>query len=255
MNMDKDNFVINSSLSIDTDKLKNNNDFVIKFNSLYPDLNLNTLDNELITDIVLYMYNEKIIDLPQMDNINEETSCILNNLSDIKKEEIGELIEEYGIDKNYLKKNKIALNRIKADELIPELFVPGELIIINGKLLDNPVKIFLDSGASGCCIGKSTVKRCNLIELVDTESIVLIESSTKFDSRGKIWYVELFIQDNQNNLIPFATTFEVIDDISSQFDLILGSNFFRTYNANINYKNCIVTLDNSVGNQVFISFI
>ena len=52
-----------------------------------------------------------------------------------------------------------------------------------------------------------------------------------------------------------ATTFEVIDDISSQFDIILGSNFFRTYNANINYKKCIVTLDNSVGNQIFISFI
>ena len=35
-----DNFVINSGLSIDTDKLKNNNEFVIKFNSLYSDLNL-----------------------------------------------------------------------------------------------------------------------------------------------------------------------------------------------------------------------
>ena len=56
-----DNFVINSGLSIDTDKLKNNNEFVIKFNSLYSDLNLNTLDNELITDIALYMHNEKIL--------------------------------------------------------------------------------------------------------------------------------------------------------------------------------------------------
>ena len=245
-----------NNISIDIDKLINNNDFIIKFKSLYPDLDLNTLDNTIIIDIAFEMYLNKIIDLPKITNTEEEFTYNIFDNNDIKKE-ISNLVEEFGINPNYKKINLISLNRIKADNEIPELFVPGELIIISGKLLEIPVKILLDTGASNCCILKSTITRCGLEleELVDNNTIISIQSLNNLSSFGKIWYTELFIQDNKKDLIKFPITFEIIDNISSEFDLILGSNFLRTYNVNINYNKCLVTISNS-DNMIFnINFI
>ncbi len=233
-----------TNIYLDTEELLKNDDFKIKFSSMYPELNLNILDKEIIIDIALDMYYRKLIDLPKSTNIKEESYNIFDstNISN----DVNNLIQEYGVDSNYEKINKISLNRIKADNKIPELFVPGDLIIINGKLNTQDIKIFVDTGASFCCITKTTVNKCKLADLVDTSTIFKIKgSSDTTDTYGKIWYNELDIKDINNCYTKFPISFEVIDDIIDSFDIVLGNNFLRTFNANINFNKRIISFNTS----------
>ncbi len=233
-----------TNIYVDTEELLKNNEFKIKFSSMYPELNLNILDKEIIIDIALDMYYRKLIDLPKSTNIKEESYNIFDstNISN----DVNNLIQEYGVDSNYEKINKISLNRIKADNKIPELFVPGDLIIINGKLNTYDIKIFVDTGASFCCITKTTVNKCKLADLVDTSTIFKIKGSTDItDTHGKIWYNELDIKDINNCYTKFPISFEVIDDIIDSFDIVLGNNFLRTFNANINFNKRIISFNTS----------
>ena len=243
-----------SNLYVDTEELVKNEEFKIKFGSIYPDLNLNILDKSIIIDIVLDMYNRKIIDLPKSENIKDEPYNIFDS-NDIDGE-INNLVQEYGVDKNYKKINEISLNRIKADNKIPELFVPGELIIINGILNNKEIKIFVDTGASFSCITKTAVNKCELFDLVDTSTIFKMKSSSNImDTYGKIWYNELDIKDINNCYTKFPISFEVIDDIIDSFDIVLGNNFLRTYNANLNFNKRIISFNTKDNNVVITNYI
>jgi hypothetical protein len=243
-----------SNLYVDTELLVKNEEFKIKFGSIYPDLNLNILDKSIIIDIALDMYHRKIIDLPKSKVVKNEPFNIFDS-NDIDGE-VNNLIQEYGVDSNYKKINEISLNRIKADNKIPELFVPGELIIINGSLNNKEIKIFVDTGASFCCITKTAVKKCELLDLVDTSTIFQMKgSSNTTDTYGKIWYNELAIKDINNSYTKFPISFEVIDDIIDTFDIVLGNNFLRTYNANLNFSNRIISFNTKENDVVITNYI
>ncbi len=243
---------MSSYIDIDTEELLNSSEFILKFNSLYPDLNFNTLDKTIIIDIALEMYHNKIIDLPKIIEKDESIVNIFDSSDKIK-----EIVQEYVDNKNYSKANKIALNRIKADEIIPELFVSGELLILNGLLNDFPVHIFIDCGATSCYIKKSCVKSSGLADLIDTANKSNITGLNSALSIGKIWYTELIIFDNNLEPIKYPVVLDVIDNISNEFDIILGNNFLRTFNANINFNERLISLatfDNK-NNQIEISFV
>ncbi len=243
-----------TNLYVDTEELVKNEEFKIKFGSMYPDLNLNILDKEIIIDIALDMYYRKIIDLPKSTNVKEEPYNIFES-NDITNE-VNNLVQEYGVDKNYKKINLISLNRIKADNEIPELFVPGELIIIDGMLNNNAIKIFVDTGASCCCITKSATNKFKLSDLIDKSTIFKIKGSTdSADTYGKIWYNELLIKDINNKYSKFPVSFDVIDDIIDTFDIVLGNNFLRTYNANINFNNRIISFNTKDNNTIITNYL
>lgn len=246
---------MSKNLCVDIENLIKNDDFKIKFNNLYPDFNLNNLDKEIMVDLVLDMYYKKQIDLPKISNI-ENIDSIDYDIKTLESNpnEIKELVEEYGIEKNFKKTNKIILNRLKADDNIPHLFVPGDLIIINGILISNCVKILVDTGASLCCITKSCVKKCELLNLVDKSMITRMKGSNNiFNTWGKIWYTELGIKNNET-VVDFPISLEVINDIEDDFDIILGNNFLRTYNATFNFNQRIITLESNTNNILVINY-
>lgn len=235
-----------SFLDVDIDNLKKNTKFVEDFNKLYPEFDLEQIENELLIDIILTMNKENLINIP-----------INKSIENIKKNEIylddkiNEVIQDVEIfDKNnYIKENNIMLNKIRANEVIPELLISNNVIITTGEINGYKINVLFDTGASGCCIVKETISKCKLTELVDNKHILTMQGLVKKNNEGKIWYLDLDLLCMNNTLEKYPISCEVIDKINDKIDLILGSNFLRRYNSIIDFSSRMITLDNYIDNM------
>lgn len=231
-----------SFLDIDIDNLKKNTKFVEEFNKLYPEFNLEEIENELLIDIILSMNKENLINIP----INKSIENIKKN--EIYLDEVDENVEIF--DKNnYSIKNNIMLNKIKANEMIPELLINNDVIITAGEINGHKINVLFDTGASGCCIVKETINKCKLNELVDNKHILTMQGLVKKNNEGKIWYLDLNLFCINDNLERYPISCEVISKINDKIDLILGSNFLRRYNSIIDFSSRTITLDNYIANM------
>lgn len=224
---------MNLESKIDIDNLKKNIYFINQFNKIYPEFNLELIDNELLIDIILTMYKKNLLILPNDKSNDKELNNMINEL------------ELFGKKTNTEKKNKIILNRIIAYEKIPELLVPDNVIIVIGKINENPINILFDTGASGCCMTIDAIYKCGLTDLIDYDYFVDVQGATeKKNSKGKIWYLELDLQCIDTKLKKYPISCEVINTINGQIDIVLGNNFLRKYNCEINFCSRTIILEN-----------
>ena len=211
--------------------LKKNPKIIKLFNEHCPDLNLEYLEDDLIEDIVKSI-RRRIFD-------------------DFSKKSIKKIVktQDITIDDNY----------DMADKYIPEMLLPSNQIHLNGKINNIPVKLIFDTGAATNLIYRSKMIEVGLDNIVDKGCIVQItgvNSSKK--SYGKIWYTEIALDLNDKEKEQSSTTtaivvlnLTVIDDgITDKklnlYDIILGTNFMKSYRANIDFMTNTITLNNTI---------
>ncbi len=77
----------------------------------------------------------------------------------------------------------------------PELFVPTEMLFINGKINNVDTSLFVDTGAQTTVISKAFAEKANLLKFVDTRYATLVLGVGQQKSLGRIWQLQLQIKN------------------------------------------------------------
>ena len=204
------------------------------FSEKYPDLDINTINDDfLLNDIIFNIINND-------SNTNSNIDCNDSNINS------NDLV--------------IKQNILLANEYIPEMLFPTNLIRFDGRINNIDVNILLDTGASDCVIYKSIVDKCNLNNIIDKNSSVMVECVSSIEQTiGTIWYLEIELEISDKNYITIPIIVNVIDDSKiikestnninyskDKIQLILGMTFLKSYRANIDFYSMILTLNNSI---------
>lgn len=123
---------------------------------------------------------------------------------------------------------------------IPEMFFQVGDIILDGLINNTKIKILVDTGAQESILTSDGLKKLGLEYLVDDKEKIEIHGITgKESSLGKIWYVDLSIND-----IEYPITLTVSKMKSDKIDIILGINFLQSYRAQLDFWNKTLKLNN-----------
>lgn len=125
-----------------------------------------------------------------------------------------------------------------AYDTIPEMFIPVNMIIIDAKINNIPVKFLVDTGASCSLISKKAVDKLNMNDMIDPLGSTIHQGIGTEVSLGNIWLVELEIE---NNIFPIKLSVTHTD--FSDFDMIIGLDFLRSYKAQIDFVSNKITLN------------
>ena len=109
-----------------------------------------------------------------------------------------------------------------AYENFPELFVSTQMLYINGKVNNVSSKVFIDTGAQVTVVSKSFAEKASLMKDVDHRVSQVIKGVGSQNSLGKIWMLELFIQ-NRCFLLS-AIVLEKFDN-----DILLGLDMMKRH--------------------------
>lgn len=228
----------------------------ILFNKHYPGMDLNTLDSDLLSDMIegIIKFEKERLGITD-DDINQTKKQIDEDLD--KTENKSEYFENSLIEQNYLLSN----------DLIPEMLVPSDLIYLNGKLNGCPIHILLDSGCQTTTAFKSTTDKAKLDYIIDKKSSTFcrgVGGLTK--TYGMLWYTELEIETNPGKYVNIPIKLSVVDDTQknnleneikdldsvelieqkNKPEILLGIDFMKTYKAIIDYNRKILTLNDSI---------
>jgi hypothetical protein len=211
--------------------LKQHPHIIQLFNSHYPDLQFELLDEDLMKDVIESIMGETFNNTIKK-SINN-TSIPINTLENI-------------IEQNY----------DLADKYIPEMLLPTNLIYLNGKINNIPIKILFDTGATSNCIFKSKIIEAGLDYLVDVRNKTIIQGiNSNKETYGKIWYTELELElkssNKEKNYAMIGLNLQIVNDDNSDkkinnFDVILGLNFMKSYRTNIDFSTNTITLNNTI---------
>lgn len=144
-----------------------------------------------------------------------------------------------------------------ANKNIPVMLLHSSPIFLNGKINNIPVKILFHTGATINCIHRSKMFEVGLDNFVDKRGKLQISGLNYCteETNGQIWYTEIALDLNIKEIEQSSTTtaiigltLMVIDDNPSDthlnlYDIILGTNFMKSYGANINFMTNIITLN------------
>ena len=218
---------IPSNYSYIIKKIKNNRLFIkyLKNNNSKFDI-CTTCEKEIIEMFKQYMIYNNINNLPN-SKLNLENAVDINN-------EI--------ILKNYT----------KADKYIKSMLKPQELIILNGKINNIPMKILVNTGSTYNFIYKNKLLGSKLEKLIDT-NVKNQDITKKVD--GSIWFYNIEIELKKNkdyyeyitlpiNLIVLSDNNTKTKDI--EFDMILGMSFMKYYNVIINFNNKTLQINDDI---------
>ena len=125
---------------------------------------------------------------------------------------------------------------------IPNFNSDVKLPIITTYINDTPLITLIDSGSVKSIITSNAVIKSELGCFVDKNTISTNYGIGTIESTGKIWYTNLKI--NNNLLLP--TTFDVITEIFSDIDIILGNDFIDSYCDLINFKKKYVSIMDNI---------
>jgi len=176
-----------------------------EFKKFYPDIDPMSIDADLLQDM--------------LENIIEQNNLKQNNMNISDKNVNTNNLNQ----KNIFDKNIIKNNIMMADEIIPEMGIPTNLIYLKGRLNGIPLNIMIDTGASCCFTYKSIIAKCGMEHLIDTQSKIMIQGAHGIKSSvGTIWFleIELDISNGQEQWVSIPITIEVNDDA----DIIKANN-------------------------------
>ena len=131
----------------------------------------------------------------------------------INKNKLNEIIESDINKNNNFNQEIIKQNMLMADEFIPEMTIPTNLIYLKGRLNGINTRIMIDTGASSCVIFKSIVDKCGLGYLVDSSTSVMVQGAHGMKpTLGTIWFAEIEIEIDTDKWVSIPISVEVIDD-------------------------------------------
>ncbi len=254
-----------------------------KLKVLYPDIDINLIDNELLDNIIFNIINE---DKQKITNIKNNMVENINNLTS-NQNIVKEIENKKETNPTYnLNKEILQQNILMADEIIPEMSIPSNLIYLKGKLNGYKTKIMIDTGASSCVVFKSVVDKCGLEYLIDKSTSVMVQGAHGMKpTLGTIWFVEIELEIEKDKFVSIPISVEVIDDqetikaneiikehndkinelmgigignsnsntsknkdneTSHNFEIILGMTFLKSYRANIDFSSMTITLNKNI---------
>jgi hypothetical protein len=209
-------------------------DIIQLFNVYYPELNFEQMNSALKKEILQGFFANTLHNLNNLDNLQEN----------------------------------ININIELADKYIPEMLLPTNLIYLNGKINNIPIKILVDTGATTNCIFKSKIISAGLDDLVDKDCKSNIQGINSNDETyGKIWCTEIELENkslnNEKIYEIIRLNLQIINDDNNddnynkninenynenykKFDVILGLNFLKSYKANIDFATSTITLNNAI---------
>lgn len=118
-----------------------------------------------------------------------------------------------------------------AYDTIPEMLVPVNSILVDGKINNIPIKILFDTGADLSVISNTAVDKLNMNDMIDTQASTICKGVNGMAmTLGELWFIELEIA---NNIFPVKLTVLRTDFIDC--DMIIGLNFMRSYKARIDF--------------------
>ena len=241
-------------------------DIIHKFKEIYPDIDINMIDSNLLEDMVF-----NVID--NANNTDKIKNTLFNDINNIGKNNINNLNVTNNFKLNTHNPLIIKQNYELANEFIPEMLFSTDLIKFNGKINGSNVKIMLDTGASSCVIFKSVIEKNDLLYLIDTNSSTIVQGAHSMKSTvGTIWYLEIELEIKDGLYISVPIIADVIDDSDNieankiiknysknnsksdnnlvesdnNFGIILGMTFLKSYKVNIDFSSMIVTLNGNI---------
>mgnify|MGYP000045829719 CR=1 FL=1 len=260
-------------------KILNSDDIIGKYikyglDTHYPDIDLDTVDNDLLLDIAHSIVSDGNNKIKQADKYVDglgKKKINVENFMEPNNEKYDDMDEEI-INENYL----------TANDVIPEMSISGGSIILNGRVGKVLTGLLIDTGAENCIVFKSIVEKWGreYVALIDRKTTKLCQGVNGLSKTfGKIWFVEIEIDTGNDKWISVPITLDVIDDSemiatrktikdkdkhitdflnyhcygkkveennsesNGNVDLILGMTFLKSYKANIDFHSNSLTLN------------
>ncbi len=216
------------------------------FKKFYPDIPVESLDEDLFVDMLEGIYHE--------------------------------LVSSGQLTPKPKKTNLIEKNFIKANNLIPEMIVPTDLIYLKGKLGRTTVNILFDSGAQSSTTFKSITDKAGLDDMIDKEAkSYTIGVNNVSISYGTIRYTDLELEIEKDKYVNIPISLNVDDDTEmnkkleeltkddhihgndidssickkkesyeQKIDILLGINFMKAYKVKIDFSKRTIILNDSI---------
>lgn len=218
-----------------------------KLNTLYPDINLDEIDNDLLQNIILNIISE---DYSNINKLKNDMMTNINNISNNNDNKSNDKITnnkiEFDKNNNFICQEIIKQNILMADEIIPEMSIRSNLIHLKGRLNGINTRIMIDTGASCCVIFKSVVDKCGLGYLLDSSTSVMVQGAHGMKpTLGTIWFVEIEIEIDKDKWVSIPISVEVIDDSET----IKTNQIIKEHQKQINKIIGINDLDNNKDNK------
>ena len=159
-----------------------------------------------------------------------------------KRKEQEELIrlQQNSFDPEAQKRIEEIINQQRLDALQketyehhPELFVSTEMLYINGSVNNEPVQVFMDTGAQTTVISKAFAVKANLMKNVDKRFAGLIKGVGEQKSLGRIWNFNLKIQGSF-----FPVTAVVLEHFSHE--VLFGLDAMKRHKVQIDLGDMVV---------------
>ena len=126
-------------------------------------------------------------------------------------------------------------------DIIPDFNTSSNMPIIKTYINNVEVNTLIDSGSVKSLITNNAVIKTNLRYLLDINTISTNYGIGIVKSNGKIWYCD--IKFNKNLTLPVS--FDVINDLYANIDVILGNDFINYHCNNINFKEKTICIMNN----------
>jgi hypothetical protein len=215
---------------------------------------LNSLANEIIIDYaqcgMIDLDRSKVL----MDNYIVHNTGQLKELEETFKDyetkyPLVVKMDDVGNDDEKKRQHEISQNFQKAHELIPESFIPTNMLFFKCSVNGVETIALFDTGAAISTISPELVKRCKLDHLVDTRNKTTLFGVGEQRTIGKIHLAALTVK---NHVIPMS--FVVMKNTSySLSEIIFGLNLMKTHSAIIDIRNNCVTFGDGSKKIQFMS--